>query len=121
MDLLEAPDGLRTALVNFDEVVAGLLERIGEDLLLDPENPELEDLRRRLTGLLTDDIRAPSRASAVIPALYRIGDEVLETITTVARFSAANHVGLNELRVELVYPVNATAERWFQRLSHPSP
>jgi hypothetical protein len=45
---------------------------------------------------------------------FRVGDNVIRTIGMVARFDAAADVTLDELRIELTYPQDAAAERFFR-------
>ena len=47
---------------------------------------------------------------------FRVGGQVVRTIAMVARFDHTDDVTLDELRVELMYPLDADAERFF---SHP--
>ncbi len=51
---------------------------------------------------------------------FRVGDEVVRTIAMVARFDPVAEVTLDELRIELMYPLDAAAERFFRR-SWPAP
>jgi len=51
--------------------------------------------------------------TAVCP-WFRVGDEVVRTIAMVARFDPVAEVTLDELRIELMYPLDAAAERFFR-------
>jgi hypothetical protein len=46
---------------------------------------------------------------------FRVGDEVIKTIGIAARFDPAAEVTLDELRIELAYPLDEVAERFFRR------
>lgn len=50
-------------------------------------------------------------------AQINVGDDVLEVFAVVVRFDAANDVTLSELRVELMYPANEVADRYFRKAS----
>jgi hypothetical protein len=49
----------------------------------------------------------------VCPA-FQVGDEVVRTIAIVARFDPVAEVTLDELRIELMYPRDAAAERFLR-------
>ena len=51
----------------------------------------------------------------VICPQFRIGDEVIRTISMVARFDT------DELAIELSYPEDAAAERFFRELAQSRP
>ena len=44
----------------------------------------------------------------------RAGEEVLELFAVVVRFDTASDVTLSELRIELIYPGNDAADRFFR-------
>ena len=60
----------------------------------------------------------PSSAlSDGLPAVcsrIRVADEVLELYSVIVRFDSTNDVTLSELRVELIYPANDVADRYFR-------
>jgi hypothetical protein len=43
-----------------------------------------------------------------------VGDEIIRTISMLARFDTAVEVTLDELSIELTYPQDAVAERFFR-------
>ena len=45
---------------------------------------------------------------------FRVGEQLIRTITVVAQFGAARDVTLDELRIELVYPADQEAEAFFR-------
>jgi hypothetical protein len=49
---------------------------------------------------------------------FRIGDEVVRTVSVVARFDTARELTLDELQIELTYPSDAAAERFFRTRAH---
>lgn len=61
--------------------------------------------------------QSPSPGSPVISPRLRIGDEVIRTFTTVMRFEHAHEVTMSELRVELIFPMDEVAARFFRNLS----
>ena len=51
---------------------------------------------------------------------FRIGDRVIRTIGMAARFDPVADVTLDELRIELFYPLDETAESFFRALGTPA-
>jgi hypothetical protein len=47
--------------------------------------------------------------------IFRIGGQLVRTIAMVARFDQAAEITLDELRVELMYPFDDAADRFFRR------
>jgi hypothetical protein len=54
-------------------------------------------------------------AELVVCPHIRIGDQVIKTVSMVARFGTAREVTLDELRVELVFPGDEEAEAFFRQ------
>jgi hypothetical protein len=77
---------------------------------------------------LADLVAAAETAVAALPAAppmgaddqltvcprFRINGSLVATIVVTARFDAPAEVTLDELRIELIYPADATAERFFR-------
>ena len=85
-----------------------------DERFADPDRGDLDGLIERLEQMAPDSTLKGS--GPVISARYRVGETVIETIVSVARFSSATHLGLDELRVELVYPMDEVGERFFASL-----
>ncbi|MGF1511784.1 MAG: helix-turn-helix domain-containing protein [Myxococcota bacterium] len=116
---------LRDALENFDDVVLGSRQRLVEERFNNPDDSVLDDLIDRLDAMVApkdpSPLKSPSSGSAIVTPRYRIGNQqVIETIMTVARFSAASHLELEELRVELIYPMDEGGERFFRSIDAPA-
>jgi len=51
---------------------------------------------------------------------YRVGDRVVKTIGVAAHFDATAEITLNELRIELSYPLDQASEEFFrEKFSRP--
>ena len=112
-----APGGLREIVVNFPEVASMYLRRLRAEVV-ESADPRLDAMLARTTELLADvelDDGTNSDDLVVCPRL-RLGDEIISTVTMVARFGATREVTLDELRVELIYPADAIAEAYFRRV-----
>jgi transcriptional regulator with XRE-family HTH domain len=102
-------------IVNWPEVAWAGLARLRQQL----DGSPLDEPLRELVALAETAVAGlpqpsgPPAALAVCP-WFRVGDEVVRTIGMAARFDPVAEVTLGELRVELFYPLDATAERFFR-------
>jgi hypothetical protein len=58
----------------------------------------------------------PATPRLLVCPWLRIGDQVIRTIAMVAPFDPPDRTSLGELRVELLYPMDDTAQRFFRSL-----
>lgn len=100
---------------NWAEVAWSSLARLRQQVARSPFDGELHELVELAERELAAVPRPAEPASAfVVCPWFRVGDEVVRTIGMVARFDPASEVTLDELRVELMYPQDAAAERFFR-------
>lgn len=59
----------------------------------------------------------PGHDSLVVCPWFRVGDTVVRTVLLAARFDTPIEVTLDELRIELVYPLDAAAEQFFRHFA----
>lgn len=111
MRLIVHPDGLRSSIVNFDEVGGHLVDRIRREAASHPDDDELQDLADELVDLVGDVPHAAP--DAVLPMTVetemRAGDVTVSTISMLATVGGALDVTLSELVVELFYPADPTS------------
>lgn len=103
------------AVVNWPELAWAGLGRLRQQVDRAPLDHELHDL----VALAETAVAGVPRPAAPGPDLvvcpwFRIGDEVVRTIAMAARFDPVADVTLDELRVELFYPLDEAAERFFR-------
>jgi hypothetical protein len=115
IDLYFGPGPGRDMVLNWADVATAWLtrQRLEAHRTGDPRLEELITRAKRLIGPLprhssTDD-------TPMACARINVGDDVLEIFALVVRFDAANDVTLSELRVELMYPANEAADRYFRQ------
>ena len=107
---------IRDMIENFDEVASGTLHRLRNEVAEAGQDPRLEQLLELAEELLSDvPLKEPKPGSdlVVCPRL-RIGDQVVRTVSVVARFGNAREVTVDELRVELVFPFDDAADAFFR-------
>ncbi len=110
----------REMIENWDEVARFSVLRLRRENTALGGDPVLEGLIGRAVAALGDETLATAPVapdSPVICPRLRMGDRVISTISTMAAFSTAQDVTLNELRVELMFPGDADSEAFFRELA----
>lgn len=114
VDLFFGPGPWRDALVNWEDAAAAWLSRQRREISRTGD-PRLEALVARAQRLIGRAI--PNSAQAdnqpMVCSRIRAGHEILELFAVVVRFDTASDVTLSEVRIELLYPGNDAAERFF--------
>jgi hypothetical protein len=100
--------------VNWEEVASAWLarQRLEARRTADPRLEALIARAEQLIGPLPPRIGLEEQP--VVHSWIKAGDDVLELFAVVIRFDTANDVTLSELRVELMYPGNEAADRFFR-------
>jgi transcriptional regulator with XRE-family HTH domain len=114
-DYLANPASTR-AVVNWAEVAWAGLDRLRYQAGRAPFDEDLAALVA-LAGAALRDVARPATGEAGLTVCprFRVGDEEVRTIAMVARFDPVAEVTLEGLRVELMYPEDEAAERFFRR------
>jgi hypothetical protein len=103
-------------ILNWPEVAWAGLDRLRHQLDRAPFDQPLAELvglaEAALAGVARPD--APSPDLVVCP-WFRLGEQVIKTIGIAARFDATADVTLDELRIELAYPLDEASDRFFGR------
>ncbi|MGW5237886.1 MmyB family transcriptional regulator [Monashia sp. NPDC004114] len=111
----------RDAIVNWPEVAYAALARLRRQRDRAPLDERLQDqvdlAESAVAGLPKPLDTGPD--SLVVCPWFRVGDRIVRTIVLTARFDAAVDVTLDELRIELIYPLDAATERFFRQISSP--
>ncbi len=107
--------GAATAIVNWTEVASAALARLRGQLHQSPLDDALRGLVTFAEAALAD-VPPPQGVehNLVICPWFQIGERVIRTIVIAARFESAVDITLDELRIELLYPQDETAERFFR-------
>jgi transcriptional regulator with XRE-family HTH domain len=112
---LADPAAAAQAIVNWAEVSWTALDRLRHQLSRAPFDEQLAEMvslaEAALAGVTRP--RTPSDDLVVCP-WFRVGDQVIKTIGMVARFDSTAEVTLDELRIELVYPLDEPSDRFFR-------
>src|SRR5262245_55962194 len=113
-DALANP-AIAQTIVNWPEVAWAGLDRLRENAKRTPFDPALQALIGRAETALADVPRPqPAEAGLLVCPWFRVGDGIVRTIALTARFDHAADVTLDELRAELIYPLDEQADRFFR-------
>lgn len=120
VEAMLAPDSpAREMVENYAEVAWGFYRRLRADVALMAGDARLAELFERATACMAD-IPEPDPISCegliISPRLKLPNGRVIPTATMIARFGAAREVGIGELQVELMFPLDAEGEAYFAQL-----
>lgn len=118
VDVFLGPGPIREMIANFPVVAWTFVYRMRREVANSGPDERLNKLLQRAESFLADvprPIEDELGSELVICPQLRIGDQLIKTISMVARFGNAREVTLNELRVELVFPADDTAEVFFKQ------
>jgi transcriptional regulator with XRE-family HTH domain len=119
LDAFLAPGPARELLTNFPEIAWSLAARFTRATAGMHASPELDALRRRMDGYLRGIPRPPTSAAGelVVCPTFRIGTELVRTVGMTLRFGPSRDVTLEELSVDVLYPRDEAADRFFRDLA----
>jgi hypothetical protein len=104
-----------TGLELWPEVAWAGLDRLRENAKRTPFDPGLQALIGRAETALAGVPRPqPAEAGLIVCPWFSIGGTIVRTIALTARFDHAADVTLDELRAELIYPLDEQADRFFR-------
>lgn len=120
--LIFHPQGLRSLIVNLDEIAPPLLARTAREGLEHPEVQAVLDEVLRYPGLPLKLRRIDLEASRlpVLPLHLRLGAMNLRLFTMLSSFGTPQDVTADELRVESFFPLDAESEALLQQLAAPA-
>lgn len=117
IETLLGPGPYRTMVENWGEIANHALGRLRLEVAHSGGDPELSALLERAVALIGDALVAeaePEVYPAIVSTRIRMGDVVLSTFATVARFGTAQEITANELRVEHIFPADDVTEAFFR-------
>lgn len=116
LDVFLAPGPARQMIENFAEVAWSFRARLSRAAATNTRTSESVALEKRLAEYLSDVPRPMTDASGdpVICPTLRINGQSIRTIGMTMRFGPSRDVTLEELQVDVLYPRDEAAERWFR-------
>jgi transcriptional regulator with XRE-family HTH domain len=107
----------RELIDNWSDIAWAGVRRLQADAQRFPHDTELAALVDLAANAARDAPRPPfDTPDRVLCPHFRLGDEIVRTISVIAQFGTPLDVTLDELRIELIFPADEAAERVFQRL-----
>lgn len=104
----------RVLIDNWDDVAWAGVRRIQAEAARFPYDEELAGLVKLAAEAAHDAPRSPvTESPRVLCPHFRIGDQVVRTISVIAHFATPQDITLDEMRIELVYPADEDAEAVF--------
>ncbi len=120
------PDGMAPRIANLAVWRGHVLHRLERQVRVG-DDPVLVDLLAELRGYpggvrtAPGDVASPeSPAALVVPLRYRLGEVVLELISTTTVFGVPHDVAVSELAVEAFYPGDAATAAALSAILRPS-
>jgi transcriptional regulator with XRE-family HTH domain len=108
------------AIVNWPEVAWAGVDRLRHHQRRYPFDPELAQLVAVAEAALAGVPRpTPAASDLLVCPWFRVGDQIIRTIAMVARFDHPADTTLDDLRVELMYPMDDTADDFFRSMRCP--
>jgi transcriptional regulator with XRE-family HTH domain len=104
------------AIANWPEVAWAGLDRLRGQLDRAPFDDQLAELVELARAALAGVPRPSQPTEPVVCPWFRIGNQVVKTIGIAARFESTAEITLDELRIELTYPLDADADRLLKDL-----
>jgi transcriptional regulator with XRE-family HTH domain len=101
-------------IVNWPEVAWAGLDRLRRQHRLTPFDVELGRLVTLAETALAGVPRPEQAGQLLVCPWFRVGERVVRTVALVARFDHPAETTLDELRVELLYPMDEVAEQFFR-------
>ena len=110
-----AGPAIAEAIVNWPEVAWAGLGRLRQGARRSPSDPKLRSLAALAEAAREGVSRPPQTGGGfMVCPWFRIGGTVVRAIVMTARFDHPAEVTLDELRIELMYPLDDDAERFFR-------
>lgn len=113
------PRGLRSCIVNWDQVAADVLQLIHRESLIEGSDGAAHALLEHLLSIegVPADWRVPNLESRNMPFMpMRLTRDAvtLDLFTTITTLGTAHDVTLHELRIESFFPANEHTANWFR-------
>ncbi|MEH6438047.1 helix-turn-helix domain-containing protein [Massilia sp. DD77] len=114
------PNGLRPALVNWQEVCADQLQWVQREAMGDGPGSEAAKLLDELLALpgIAEAASQPNLDRLALPFLpitLRKDEVALKLFTTITTLGTPHDVTVHELRLEAFFPADEASRRWFER------
>lgn len=120
VEAFATPGPLRTVIENWPEVARHMATRLRTEARHAGGDAALEDAARRLLdGLETEDL-GPGLLPPVLTSHLNVGGARLAFFSTIAQFGSAEDIALADLRIELLFPLDAATRLSLEAMAERS-
>lgn len=117
IEAILADDPSRSCLLNWEEVVASILERLRGHRRSYSDDPVLASLEQRLVQRHAPATSLPIGDGVALPTRVRLGEHELAFFSIFSHLETVRDVGMSERTIELLCPLDEGTEAYFRRLS----
>jgi transcriptional regulator with XRE-family HTH domain len=107
LEALTTPGPFRDTIENWPDVARHMALRLRTEARHAGGDAVLEEGARRLIESLEDEDARPGLLPAVLTSRLRVGDQTLAFFSTIAQFGSAEDIAIADLRIELLFPLDA--------------
>lgn len=102
-------------IINWEEAIGLLLSRLQAEV---GGVPELDALVSKLTRHYEKHATGQGfdRSKAVIPTQFAVGGNTISVFSTIASFGSVQDIVLDDLRIELMFPMDDVSEAYFRAM-----
>ena len=117
LQALSAQSPEESAIENWEEAIGLLLVRLQAELHTGHPEPELRALAKNLNTrfALHSTGQRLDRSKAIIPTRFLINGQTVSLFSTIAAFGSVQDMVLEDMKIELMFPVDAQSEVYFQQ------
>jgi len=119
VELFFAPGLAQKMIENWEEIVWVALARMRREATASGRE-ELVERVAAVEARVAEVSEPPASIRTDVPVMcprIRLGDQVIQTVTTISQFGNAQDVTLDELKVELVFPGDDAAAAFFESMA----
>ncbi len=119
LEILAAQPATQSSIQNWEEVVGLALERLRTEIYGSGEDKTLLALEKKLADRFARHCRNPefNRSQAVIPTTFMIEGKAISVFSTITQFGTVQDLTLEDMRVELMFPMDEVSRGYFQEVN----
>jgi len=116
LEALASQSPEESAIINWADAIGILLDRLRTELNLLGDDDVLRELAQKLQANLEAHCpgHVTDRALAILPTRLAIDDEIISVFSTITQFGTVQDITLDDLKVELMFPMDDVSTRYFQ-------
>lgn len=115
LEALIAQSPSESFIINWEESVGLVLERVRTEILSLGEDIQLMNLEQKLTLRFNKHCPNPmfNRSQAVIPTRFKIKGKIVSLFSSISQFGSVQDLTLDDIKVELMFPLDQSSKNYF--------